>query len=201
MEDESQLEKGVKEADISPIAADAKIVRTKSQIIDFVSDVEGSHYYKVTWDSPTDPANPLNWPRKAKWATAILTSLGGLVTLMSGIMLAPGLGVIGHDLKISEAEASLALSIYVLAFAFGPMLLAPLSEVVGRRPIWIGGSAWYILWNTLCGVSNNRGLMIAGRFMAGLGASAEFAVSTYVHLGPHEASTYPTGAGIPPHCE
>lgn len=177
MEDVSRLEKGVKEADISPIATDVKIVSIRPQKKDLGVDVQDSYYYKVTWDSPTDPSNPLNWPRKAKWATAILTSLGGLVTLMSGVMLAPGLGVIGHDLKISEAEASLALSIYVLAFAFGPMLLAPLSEVLGRRPIWIGGSAWYILWNTLCGVSNNRGLMIAGRFMAGLGASAEFAVS------------------------
>ena len=98
---------------------------------------------------------------------------------MSGVMLAPGLGVIGRDLNISDAEASMALSIYILAFAFGPMVLAPLSEVYGRRPIWIWGSAWYVLWNTLCGISNNRGLLIAGRFMAGLGASAEFAVSTH----------------------
>ena len=123
------------------------------------------------------------------------------MTLMSGAMLAPGLAVIGHDLKISEAEASLALSIYILAFAFGPMLLAPLSEVFGRRPIWIVGSAWYVLWNTLCGISNNRGLMIVGRFMSGLGASAEFAVSSDYSIVPYisasELLTNSAGAGIP----
>ncbi|KAF2795314.1 major facilitator superfamily transporter, partial [Melanomma pulvis-pyrius CBS 109.77] len=156
MRDASVIEKGVKEPEISTVATDVKI---------------------VSWDSPSDPLNPMNWSQKRKWATAILTSLGGLVTLMSGAMLAPALGVIGHDLKISEAEASLALSIYILAFAFGPMVLAPLSEVFGRRLVWIGGSACYVLWNALCGVSNNRGLMITGRFMAGIGASAEFAVS------------------------
>lgn len=91
-------------------------------------------------------------------------------------MLAPALSVIGRDLHISANEASLALSIYILAFAFGPMVLAPCSEVFGRRPIWIFGGAWYILWNTVCGVSHNKGLMILGRFLAGLGASAEFAV-------------------------
>ncbi|KAF2715071.1 MFS multidrug transporter, partial [Pleomassaria siparia CBS 279.74] len=156
MNEPAQLEKGAIEPEVSPIAVDTKL---------------------VTWNSPIDPSNPLNWTKTRKWATSILTSLGGLVTLMSGAMLAPALGVVGSDLNIFEVEASLALSIYILAFAFGPMVLAPLSEVVGRRPVWIFGSAWYVLWNTLCGVSNNRGLLIAGRFMAGLGASAEYAVS------------------------
>ena len=78
---------------------------------------------------------------------------------------------------MSQAETSIALSIYIVAFAFGPMVLAPCSEVWGRRPIWIAGGAWYVLWNTICGLSPNRGLLIAGRLMSGLGASAEFAVS------------------------
>lgn len=106
----------------------------------------------------------------------LLTSLGGLVTLMSGAMLAPALEVIGRDLNISQTEASLALSIYVLAFAFGPMLLAPCSEVFGRKYVWLAGGCWYILWNLLCGFARSKGLMIAARFLAGLGASAEFAV-------------------------
>lgn len=131
----------------------------------------------VTWDGPADPTNPYNWSPARKWFTTILTSLGGLVTLMSGPMLAPALDAMGDDLHISQAEASLALSIYVLAFAFGPMVLAPCSEVWGRRIIWIVGGTWYVLWNTLCGVATSRGLLITGRLMAGLGASAEFAVS------------------------
>lgn len=63
---------------------------------------------------------------------------------MSGAMLAPALADISRDLQISKAAASLVLSIYILAFAFGPMILAPCSEVWGRRPIWIFGAAWYI---------------------------------------------------------
>lgn len=131
----------------------------------------------VSWQEPSDPSNPYNWSASRKWFTTLLTSLGGLITLMSGPMLAPALDVIGRDLHMSQAEASMALSIYVVAFAFGPMVLAPCSEVWGRRPIWIVGASWYVLWNTVCGLSSNRGLLIAGRLMSGLGASAEFAVS------------------------
>jgi predicted MFS family arabinose efflux permease len=96
---------------------------------------------------------------------------------MSSAMLAPALTVMSEDLNISEAEASMALSIYILAFAFDPMFLTPCSEVWGRRPIWIVGGAWYV-WNTLCSISKSKGLMITGRLMAGLDASAEFAVGT-----------------------
>ncbi|KAF2004481.1 MFS multidrug transporter [Amniculicola lignicola CBS 123094] len=131
----------------------------------------------VSWDSESDPSNPLNWPEGRKWFVTILTSFGGLITLMSGPMLAPALGAIGKDLEISAADATMTMSIYVLAFAFGPMILAPCSEVWGRRPIWILGSAWYVLWNTVCGFSNSKDLLIIGRLLSGLGASAEFAVS------------------------
>ncbi|KAF2652357.1 major facilitator superfamily transporter [Lophiostoma macrostomum CBS 122681] len=131
----------------------------------------------VSWEGPDDPSNPYNWSLVKKWCATVLVSLGGLITLMSGAMLAPALSAIGNDLSVSQAEASLMLSIYVLAFAFGPMVLAPCSEVWGRRPIWLFGSIWYVIWNTVCGFSKNAALMIVGRIMAGLGASAEFAVS------------------------
>lgn len=51
--------------------------------------------------------------------------------------MAPVLSAIGEDLSIGDAEAQLTLSIFVLAFAFGPLILAPLTEVFGRRPVWI----------------------------------------------------------------
>lgn len=123
---------------------------------------------------------------------------------MSSIMLAPALGVISDDLGISEAEASMAMSIYVLGFGFGPMVrcvpgtksrcignnpacvfanfvaaiqvLAPCSEVWGRKPIWVIGGSWFCVWNMLGGFSRGKGMLITSRLMAGLGASSEFAV-------------------------
>jgi len=106
--------------------------------------------------------------------------MGGLVTLMSGAMLAPALEAIASDLHTDQEHAQMFLSIFVLAFAFGPMVLAPLAEVFGRRPVWILSSCFYILWNTVAGFSQSSGLMIASRILAGIGASAEFAVSNPV---------------------
>jgi hypothetical protein len=163
----------VEKGELPDVEKDASVVATDAPN----SPAEPTHTILVSWDGPSDPKNPYNWSQSRKWATTILTSLGGLVTLMSGPMLAPALDVIGADLHISQAEASMALSIYILAFAFGPMVLAPCSEVWGRKMVWVVGGSWYVLWNTLCGLSRSRGLLITGRMMAGLGASAEFAVS------------------------
>ncbi|KAG9522882.1 MFS multidrug transporter-like protein, partial [Aureobasidium melanogenum] len=134
----------------------------------------------VTWNGAEDPANPYNWPAWRKWTVTLLTSCGGLVTLMTGTMMAPALGQISRDLHTTESTTQMTLSIYVLSFAFGPMVLAPMTEVFGRKPVWLVSGCFYVLWNTVCGFSHSNGLMIASRFFAGLGASAEFAVTNPV---------------------
>lgn len=99
------------------------------------------------------------------------------MTLMSGAMMAPALSVIGEDLNIGVEQTQMALSIFVLAFAFGPIFLAPLSETFGRKKIWMSSGCWYIVWNTVCGFANSSAVMIVARAMSGFGASAEYAVS------------------------
>ncbi|KAF5855762.1 hypothetical protein ETB97_008462 [Aspergillus alliaceus] len=94
----------------------------------------------VTWNGPDDLEDPLNWSAFWKWSITMLTSFGRLVTLMSGSMLAPALEVISEDIHTSTETSNMVLSIFVLAFAFGPML-APLTEVYGRRIVWIICSA------------------------------------------------------------
>lgn len=135
---------------------------------------------QVTWDGDDDPENPYNWKQARKWAITILLSFGGLVTLMSGAMLAPALQDIAHDFNTDENTAQIILSIYVFAFAFGPMVLAPCTEVFGRRPVWIICTCYYIVWNTAAGFTKSSGLLVLCRIMSGLGASAEFAVSSPV---------------------
>ncbi|KAJ5705939.1 Major facilitator superfamily domain general substrate transporter [Penicillium majusculum] len=127
----------------------------------------------VTWDSQTDPSCPFNWSLTRWWAITLLCSMGGMVTLMSASMLAPALGSISTD-PLNHRKRS------KYAFAFGPMALAPLAKVFGRRWVWILSSTWYIPWNTVCGFSHTRGQLLAGRILSGIGASAEYAITTPV---------------------
>ena len=71
----------------------------------------------------------------------------------------------------------MVLSIFVLAYAVGPLFLGPLSEVYGRVPVLQLANLVYLIFNTAAGGSKSKGQMLAFRFLSGLGGSAPLAVS------------------------
>ncbi len=92
-------------------------------------------------------------------------------------MVAPALTSIAADFNITnEVEISLTLSIFVLAYAVGPLFLGPLSEMYGRVIVLQLANAFYLFFNLGCGFAQNKGQMIAFRFLAGLGGSAPLAI-------------------------
>lgn len=101
-----------------------------------------------------------------------VVSAGQLVTLMSASMTAAALPAISRDLGMDLGTTQISFSIYFLGLGFGPFVIAALSEMYGRKPVWLACNAWYVVWNSLCPVASSAGLMISGRFLAGCGASA-----------------------------
>lgn len=101
-------------------------------------------------------------------------------------MTASALGDIARDLDIDASTAQISFSIYFLGLAFGPFPIAAISEMNGRRNIWMFSNVWFILWNSLCPVGNSKGLMIAGRFFAATGACVGNTVRLYVDISTAE---------------
>ena len=92
-------------------------------------------------------------------------------------MVAPALPSIAKEFGITnEVESQLVLSVFVLAYAVGPLFLGPLSEIYGRVPVLQLANLVYLVFNIACGASRNKGEMVAFRFLAGLGGSAPLAV-------------------------
>lgn len=115
----------------------------------------------------------------------ILLSLGGLVSTMSTSMIAPALKQIRIDLNMGPSLMQLTMSIYLLAFIFGPLTIASFSEMYGRKPAYILAHLWYIIWNALCPVNKSKSLMLAGRFLSGWGGSVSIAVSPSPRVPTH----------------
>lgn len=131
----------------------------------------------VIWDED-DPANPHNWPAHRRWTSTILIALFAFISPMASTMVAPALDTISDDFDIdSEIEQFMVMSIFLLAFAIGPFLWGPLSEVFGRAHVMQGANAIFLVFNTVCGFAKNKNEMMAFRFMAGIGGSAPQAVS------------------------
>ncbi|KAI8254400.1 Efflux pump vrtL [Colletotrichum sp. SAR11_239] len=131
----------------------------------------------ITWDGPNDPRSPKNWPSKKKWAAVFCVSFYTLLSPVSSSMVAPALEAIAHDLTIPSAfEQILVLSIFVLAYALGPLIWGPLSELYGRIIILQLTTLLYMAFNLGCGLATTKAQLIAFRFLAGFGGSAPMAV-------------------------
>lgn len=83
-------------------------------------------------------------------------------------MMAPGVPEIMAEFNNSSTEAStFVVSIFVLGFAFGPLLMAPLSEIYGRTPVYHICNSLFVLFMVGCALSQNVGMLMAFRFLSG----------------------------------
>jgi MFS family permease len=131
----------------------------------------------VTWDGPEDSANPKNWTFRRKWAATFIVSSFTFISPVSSSMVAPVLQSIAKEFHITnDVEIALTLSIFVLAYAIGPLFLGPMSEIYGRVPVLQLANLFYLVFNIACGVCTSKSQMLAFRFLSGLGGSAPLAV-------------------------
>lgn len=118
----------------------------------------------VTWDGPDDPANPKNWSTKRKWAATLVVSSFTFISPVVSSMVAPSLDAMSADLGVKDqVESEMMLSIFILAYAFGPLFLGPLSELVGRRKVLQLGNAFFFAFNLGGGFAQTETQMVSPR--------------------------------------
>lgn len=77
----------------------------------------------VTWTGPDDPENPKAWAYSKKWRAVVIVSMFTFMSPLSSSLVAPSLTAIGEELGVPPGtEQALILSIFVLAYAIGPLL-------------------------------------------------------------------------------
>ncbi|KAJ7118564.1 major facilitator superfamily domain-containing protein [Mycena crocata] len=127
-------------------------------------------------DWQDDPRNPRNWSSGKKWASASIVSLYTFISPLSSSILAPGLPSVAEKYNITnETIVAMTLSIFLVSFALGPLFLAPLSEMYGRKWVLHIGNLVTIGFNIGCAFAPNTGALLAFRFLVGFSGSAPIA--------------------------
>ncbi|KAL2855324.1 putative MFS transporter [Aspergillus pseudoustus] len=131
----------------------------------------------VDWDGDCDPTNPRNWPRHKKWAHIIILSILALITNMAPTMCAPGIQDIAADLDITSTTVStLAITLYVLGIAIGPMFMSPLSEIYGRVPIYHAANVIFVAFIVGSALSQTAAQFMVFRFISGCAGGTPMAL-------------------------
>lgn len=71
----------------------------------------------------------------------------------------------------NETLGAFITSVYLLGYAFGPLVIAPLSEIYGRAILYNICNTIFLIFSIACAVSNNLAALIVFRLFAGIGAS------------------------------
>jgi multidrug resistance protein len=92
-------------------------------------------------------------------------------------MFAPAVPQVMKDFGATASIlGSLYVSVYILGYSFGPLLIAPLSEIYGRTYIYHGSNILFVIFTIACAVSKSSGQLIAFRLLAGMVGSTPLTI-------------------------
>ncbi|ODQ47610.1 hypothetical protein PICMEDRAFT_31287 [Pichia membranifaciens NRRL Y-2026] len=134
-----------------------------------------------------DPANPHNWSPKARWFYTIVLSLMVVCVAFGSSIVTGALGLMSEKYHVSLEVSILSCSLMVLGFSVGPLLWSPLSEQIGRRPVYFISFGLYFIFNIPCAVAPNIGTILVCRFLCGV-----FAASGLANVGGSISDMFPT---------
>ncbi|KAJ5396941.1 hypothetical protein N7509_005054 [Penicillium cosmopolitanum] len=120
-----------------------------------------------------DHQDAMNFSDRRKWAITIFQALSTFVVTFSSSVYVSGIGGIEQRFNASEEVATLGLSLFVLGFAIGPLIWAPLSEMYGRKSIYVISFVVYTAFCVAATCSPNITALLVLRFFASaFGSSA-----------------------------
>ncbi|ETN43997.1 uncharacterized protein HMPREF1541_10862 [Cyphellophora europaea CBS 101466] len=122
--------------------------------------------YVVTW-TPNDAGNPMTWSKGFKWIVTTIAAFECLAMAFTSSVYSGTIRELRADLTTSTDLLTAGLSLYVLGFAVGPLLWAPLSELYGRQIIFLISFTGFTAFNAGCIAAQNIGQLLVLRFFAG----------------------------------
>lgn len=135
----------------------------------------------ITWEGPDDPQYPRNWSNTRKWVSTTLVSLYTFVSPVSSSMLSPAMTEISSDFGVQkQVISSLMVSIFILAWALAPLVVAPLSELYGRKIVLDVSIVFLFFFNLACGLSRTTAQMCVFRFLGGFSGAAPLSIGAGV---------------------
>lgn len=104
-------------------------------------------------------------------------------------MFAPGITQVLEDFgTTSNLLSSFVVSVYVLGFAFGPLVVAPVSEYSGRAWVYNVCNVLFVVFNIASAVAPNMASLVVFRFLDGFAGVAAITCGsgTIADLVPRE---------------
>ena len=114
-----------------------------------------------------------------RWLALLILCAGFLMIVLDMTIVNVALPSIKNDLGFSQASLAWVVNAYLIAYAGVLLLAGRLGDLLGRKRIFLIGLVAFTAASVLCGLSVSQPMLIAARFLQGIGG----AVSSAVILG------------------
>ena len=106
--------------------------------------------------------------------TPLLLAMMIIATGQVGVSIyLPSLPLIAADLSVTQVDVQLLVTLFLVGFGLSQLFYGPMSDAVGRRPIFLLGQGVYLIGTVVCVVfSDNMTALEVGRLLQGLGAGS-----------------------------
>ncbi|CAG7563285.1 unnamed protein product [Fusarium equiseti] len=116
-------------------------------------------------------ASPFTLPRARKNILLALSCIATMLTAYTAGTYSPPSRAMARDIGASHTATLVGITTFCMGFALAPMALAPISEIWGRRPVFMFAGFVFVIFQAVCSVMPNLAGMLIARFFVGVGGS------------------------------
>ncbi len=112
----------------------------------------------------------------SRWLALVVLCAGMLMIILDQTIVNVALPAIQEDLGFSSAGLAWVVNAYLIAFGGLLLLAGRLGDLIGRRTVFLAGLAVFTVASLLCGLAASPEMLIAARFVQGVGGALSSAV-------------------------
>lgn len=132
--------------------------------------------YVVEFSGHDDPRHAQNFTMKKKIIISCILVFDSLAATFASSIFSPATDAVGKEFHVGREVVTLGTSLFVLGYASGPIVWAPLSELYGRRVPIIFAAFGFAIFNTAVAVAKDYQTLMISRFFAGFFGSCPLTI-------------------------
>src|SRR6266705_1572988 len=112
----------------------------------------------------------------SRWLALVVLCAGMLMLVLYATIVNVALPSIRRDLGFGQSSLAWVVNAYLIAFGGVLLLAGRLGDLLGRRRVFLAGLAVFTAASLLCGLSIDKEMLVAARFIQGVGGAMTSAV-------------------------
>ena len=113
---------------------------------------------------------------RSRWIALVVLCVGMLMIVLDVTVVNVALPSIQSDLGFGQSSLAWVVNAYLISFGGLLLLAGRLGDLLGRRRVFLSGLGLFTAASLLCGVADSQGLLVAARFVQGIGGAMTSAV-------------------------